>query len=220
MSKIILAPHLDDEIIGCFSVMNEVDKVVYYTYDYRESQINKFPIEWQDKYVRGDAFDLSALGSGDIVYVPSRFDLHPFHKVVRHKILDNHKVTKMFYSIDMNVPWLEEEQEPRRKLDVLKQMFPGEDLFEKNAKYWLFKSIKEYDEIIWYTVSKSTPTPGFKPHLSTMNIYIQLFHIDEKVEGPTPSNIIPTNLLETHRNLTIQYQNRKIKIEFNGITVE
>ena len=39
MAHIVLAPHLDDEVIGCYSVWDKINKVVYFTKDYRESEV-------------------------------------------------------------------------------------------------------------------------------------------------------------------------------------
>lgn len=149
--NIILAPHLDDEIIGCYSVLFEnvitsmqKAKVVYFQKDYRSDNIPMIPnveyLQW-DGGLRSD--------ESDTIYIPSKFDYHPLHKKV-NRIGRTLHGKKLFYSVEMNVPWLEEETNWRAKKELFNKLYPKEDM--KNDKYWLFKSIKPYDDLIWATV--------------------------------------------------------------------
>ena len=151
MNKIVFAPHLDDEVIGCYSIWDEIDVVVYFKKDYREKIVrdiisNKTSTQKFPRYIHIDDFIFADLTTTDTVYLPSKYDFHPLHKEVRNKFLIL-PCKKMFYSVEMNVPWLEEEKDSEGKLKLLKLLYPGEDLFINNAKYYLFNSIKEYDDI-------------------------------------------------------------------------
>lgn len=151
MNKIVFAPHLDDEVIGCYSIWDEIDIVVYFTKDYREKIVrdiifNKKPTQKFPSYIHIDEFNVDAIHKREMIYLPSKYDFHPLHKKVRNKFLTLPS-KKMFYSVEMNVPWLEEEKDSEGKLKLLKLLYPGEDLFINNAKYYLFNSIKEYDDI-------------------------------------------------------------------------
>ena len=148
----IFAPHLDDEIIGCYSVFDTIDVVVYFTKDYREkivlNVLEKNKEKKLPKYIYKDDFDFSILKKEDNLYLPSKYDFHPLHKKVRNEFIIL-PCNKFFYSIEMNVPWLEEEENSLAKLKMLQEFYPDEDLFLTNAKYYLFKSIKEWDYIVF-----------------------------------------------------------------------
>jgi hypothetical protein len=141
---VVLAPHLDDEVIGCYSVLQEVDAVVYFTRDYREDAVGDSLL-----YHHADAFNLSELTPKDRVLIPSRWDYHPKHREVR-KIGLGLCAEPLFYSVEMNVPWLEEEEDPEGKRKAFDELYPQEEM--PNPKYWLFRSIKPYDEVIWASV--------------------------------------------------------------------
>ncbi len=142
---IILAPHLDDEIIGCYSILHKVNKVIYFTKDYRS-----FNLYEKLDYVYYEDYNFDIIDDTDTIYLPSKFDFHPLHKIVRNKYI-NLPCKKLFYNVEMNVPWLEEEEDKMGKLYLLKKLYPNEDLFIKNDKYWIFKSIKPFDDIIFTT---------------------------------------------------------------------
>ncbi len=144
--KIILAPHLDDEIIGCFSILDSVDQVWYFTDDYRVAAIEK-----NKKYKKVD-HSIGLLLPSDTVYAPSRWDYHPLHKVVNALALKTH-AQLFFYSVEMNVPWLEEEADPKAKKTAMMSLYLEECDSLVNDKYWLFKSIKPYDEEHWFEVN-------------------------------------------------------------------
>jgi len=143
--KYIFAPHLDDEVIGCYSILDTIDTIIYWTNDYRVSNIPSFPESLKDKYILNTDFDFSIIDKEDIIYLPSKYDYHPLHRKVREFGM-SFDCIKMYYSIEMNVPWLEEELDSKGKLELLRQMYPNESLFETNEKYYLFKSVKEYDQ--------------------------------------------------------------------------
>ena len=137
--KVILAPHLDDEVIGCYSILEQVDKVVYWLKDYRMDNPRA-------KFEHYKGFNFEQLTGDDTVYMPSKYDYHPLHQKVRYFGLGL-PCKKMFYSVEMNVPWLEEEKDAKGKKEMFNKMYPMEDM--PNDKYWLFKSIKPYDDIVW-----------------------------------------------------------------------
>lgn len=138
--KIILAPHLDDEVIGCYSILDKVDVIAYMTIDYRRAAI-----ENDSRYVHHLQFNWDALNVADTIYAPSRFDFHPEHNRARTLALRT-SATVWFYSIEMNVPWLELETDPDGKRALIERLYPLELLRLRSEKYVLFKSIKPYDQ--------------------------------------------------------------------------
>lgn len=150
--KVILAPHLDDEIIGCYSILDQVKHVLYFHGDYRSDLIEmrsdcKY-VDCSDDWYRA----LRYVDDDSEVYVPSRFDHHPLHRKV-NRFRHNLPGKKWYYSVDMNVPWLEEEESPESKRRMCAVMYPKEmETLGKDDKWFLFKSIKPYDDYIWASV--------------------------------------------------------------------
>lgn len=196
--NIILAPHLDDEIIGCFSVLDTIDTIIYFHDDYRGDFIDSVcntlthQLHLPDgkiKYVRFDTIKMLGYisNSDDTIYIPSKYDYHPLHRKVR-KVGLALPGKKMFYSIEMNTPWLEEEEEPTAKRQLFIKMYPGEvKTLEKNDKYFLFKSIKPYDDIIFASVRFQwegfhcwKDAPEEVPFLR--NIHRHMFHFEVNVQ--------------------------------------
>jgi len=153
--NICFAPHLDDEIIGCYSVLDNIDTVVYWTRDYRETNVeamNDDPA--MPDYVHRDDINLDGREINHL-YIPSKHDFHPLHKEVHLsgiRIAPNAKHVR-YYSVEMNVPWLKEEEESRMKKALFYKWYPGEvNTITKSDKYFLFKSVQPFDEYIWAVV--------------------------------------------------------------------
>jgi hypothetical protein len=108
------------------------------------------------------------------------------------------KGDKMYYSVEMNVPWLEEEKSPENKLALLKLLYPKEDLFIHNAKYYLFHSIKAYDDITFRKLKYSDTI-----------IYLQEFSIVENLQKEMDKI---SEIMITMKN-TISIQNLLNKIQ-------
>jgi hypothetical protein len=144
--RYILAPHLDDEVIGCFHVLDTIDRIFYFTDDYRVDAIKADP-----RYSKWEADSVGRIVAGDTVFVPSRFDLHPLHHLVR-RIGLLLPARLMYYSVEMNTPWLEEELRPREKEALFRELYPRERERLVDHKYWLFRSVQPFDEITWASV--------------------------------------------------------------------
>ena len=149
--NVILAPHLDDEIIGCFSILKEGDLVFYFKDDYRAVNLNRQGYAWVYEHLApGDSL---VLHPDDVLYIPSRYDYHPLHREVNRFAVSVHHPHKRWYSVEMNTPWLEEEENPKAKRACFEKLYPGEvETICKNDKYFLFKSIQPFDELIWASI--------------------------------------------------------------------
>lgn len=188
--NVILAPHLDDEIIGCFSILKKGDLVVYFKDDYRADSINRKGHPWT--YELGHVNDdYPALRSDDVLYIPSRCDYHPLHQAVNRYAVGINHPKKIWYSVEMNTPWLQEEENPKMKLDLFKTLYPGEvETICKNDKYFLFKSIQSFDELIWASVKfqremfHSWPdAPREVAFLKNLHRHIFFFEVDVQQFG-------------------------------------
>ena len=206
---VIFAPHVDDEMIGCWSILAEklVDKV-YYFYDLDPHRIDeawgaadtfgfepvfinyeKTDSEWND-CIREDIKD-------KILLIPSIKDAHPDHKEV-NAYGKRFNVEKRFYSVDMNhkTELLSENSRfaKRGNLDVC---YPSQkSLWATDAKYYLFESIQRYDsrKTIWVSFQKegihqypaAPDEVAFlrhpHRHMFHFRVEIEVFHDDRDIE--------------------------------------
>lgn len=165
--KIIFAPHIDDELIGCFSLFsltqpNSDIKVLYFfeINDERMREVNvlsdrlgfnyhvirRYQHENIQAFIRPD----------DVLYIPHIKDEHQAHKLVNTwgRVFPNEK---KYYSTTMNVC--------RRTLDsvhqfqktqLLERYYPSQQLhFDAHPEWFLFESIQETDLERYITVSNS-----------------------------------------------------------------
>lgn len=187
--NVILAPHLDDEIIGCFSILKKGDIVFYFKDDYRAVDLNRRGYPWTYEFLGEDEYP--DLLPDDVLYIPSRYDYHPLHRVVNRIAVDIKHSHKMWYSVEMNTPWLQEEEHPKEKLDLFQKMYPREvESICKNDKYFLFKSIEPFDELIWASIKfqrelfhcwiDAPPEVGF---LRNLHRHIFFFEVDVQQFG-------------------------------------
>lgn len=186
MFNIVLAPHLDDEIIGCYSIWKEIDLVLYVQQDYRERCIADPPFS-KPMYRHCSLDEIQGIATTGTLYIPSQYDYHPLHREVRARAIGL-ACKKMFYSVEMNVPWLEVEEAPDQKRRLFERTYPGEiPTITKNDKYFLFKSIKPFDELIWASVRFTRPMihcwPGAPEQVSHLqNLHRHLFHFQVDVQ--------------------------------------
>ena len=159
MNKYVLfAPHVDDEMIGCWRLLEGKQiSQVYYFYDVteiREKEARLAGLTYCFEPVF-DEFDFSKVPNDVTILAPNIRDSHPDHKMVNHlaKKLPNRK---KYYSIDMNVR-REVLISPTVKLATLLKTYPSQaSLFKSNAKYHLFESLLSDDssKMIWVTFQK------------------------------------------------------------------
>jgi hypothetical protein len=187
MFNIVLAPHPDDEIIGCYSVWDQIDLVLYVQQDYRAKQLSSRPDAMRPMYRSITLAEIEGIVTTGTLYIPSQYDYHPLHREVRARAIGL-SCKKMFYSVEMNVPWLEEEENPKKKRSLFERMYPEEvDTISKSDKYFLFKSIKPFDEMMWASVKFVRPMihcwPGAPEQVSHLkNPHRHLFHFQVDVQ--------------------------------------
>lgn len=150
---IILAPHVDDEVIGCYRLLAQgiVSDVVYFE--------DLTPERIEEAWAAADYFgfnphfgasELNTLPDRDskTFYAPNVSDLHPHHKYVN--VMAKRLLHSRYYSVDMNVPFdvlTEEEQEGKKQ--ALLTLYPSQrKLLESNDAYHLFESDLRTDLII------------------------------------------------------------------------
>jgi LmbE family N-acetylglucosaminyl deacetylase len=143
---VILAPHVDDEVIGCWRLLDQ-GKVrgVSYFFNLSSERINE---SWDCSAKYGfEVLDgLYDVKPDDILLVPNIADYHPHHKHVNHMVR-NVANRVYYYSVDMNVAMqvLPEFAQEQKKKDLMK-LFPSQqELLRSTQKYYLFESLLETD---------------------------------------------------------------------------
>jgi hypothetical protein len=206
---VIFAPHIDDEMIGCWSLLSSglVDQVYYFNdlESHRVDEAIKLSVQYGFKAVfvdyeheLRDWFNIIKQKiAGKILLLPSIKDQHPHHKIVNRwgKAFPNEK---KYYSVDMNhkISVLRdyEREEKRAELD---RFYPSQKmLWDRDAKYYLFESIQDSDnrKTIWVTFQKE----GFHQypdapdevaflrhphrHMFHFRVEIEVFHDDRELE--------------------------------------
>jgi hypothetical protein len=150
---LIIAPHIDDEMIGCWSVFNnpENNVSIVWLYELTEARM----LEGMSLIGKAKS-TLDKLGTGeavafkhiekyvyDEIYVPSRKDSHLDHKKANSLF---RKYATHFYSVDMVDGKYLGEKVSGQKWRALEDCYPSQkSLWDTNAKYYLFESITMCD---------------------------------------------------------------------------
>jgi hypothetical protein len=159
----IIAPHPDDEIIGCWQLLSMAKTLgrhveVYYCYDMTPIRVEELTeaskaLEFIPRY---DEFEVSRLPEDFDLAIPSISDGHPHHIAVNREY--RHLAT-LFYSIDMvnRVPISTEIS--KKKHEFLNKYYPSQKTLWKNDnKYFLFEEVTETDVVPLITVSVANIT--------------------------------------------------------------
>lgn len=148
--NIIIAPHPDDELIGCFQVIADgiISKVVYVAdaIPLREKEAiilcDSFGIE--SEFLRGDIKKLLNLEIGHTYYIPSPNDDHKLHKLV-FGLIDHYTTQIAVYSVSMNDWFVREVRNPNVKKQALDRFYPSQKaLWKYEHKYFLFEGYATY----------------------------------------------------------------------------
>lgn len=199
--NIILAPHIDDELIGCYSLIKDkkIDKVIYFfdTTEKRKKEANMLAkvYDFEPFFVRSVNFCLREFSIYDVLYVPHQNDNHPHHKIINQFAKNLHN-EKKYYSIDMNTKFNILDDGTQKKVLLDKYYKSQKKLWKNDAKYYLFESIQDSDVITYINVKTnfigyhSYPAAPAEVsflkhthrHVFYVNVTIQVFNDDRDIE--------------------------------------
>lgn len=141
---IIVAPHADDEIIGCFDVLRtgRVSHVLFSTQDAcREALKSASHFGFIGEYAA--THTPRVFGLHNTYLFPDPYtELHPHHRAWGHK---GEELARMgynvyFYSTNMQAPYIRESMFPALKKESLDILYPEKkELWAYDHKYFLFE---------------------------------------------------------------------------------
>lgn len=147
---VIIAPHFDDEIIGCYEVLtNPLLKptIVYMQLDNSERKDEALKLKTHIPNVKMQFFQKSIpqifLNPSNTLYFPDPvFEFHPEHRqlgAVGESFL-RQGLNVIFYNVNMQAPYIHEVQEPKSKRHLLEKVYPSQkNMWKYDAKYYLFE---------------------------------------------------------------------------------
>lgn len=160
---IIFAPHADDEIIGCHTLLAAqcVEIVVFPSGNliaYKEAQYSAAKFGFKESIFQED--DLTALKiyvnqaldlEGFLLFPDPNYEYHPQHKLIGGmgmQLVREGFTNILFYSTNMNAPYIREVIQPIKKRDALNSSYPNkETLWKYDHKYFLFEGYVNYNPV-------------------------------------------------------------------------
>lgn len=143
--NIILSPHADDELIGLFEFLEKgmIDMVRYLEpmEQRRKKEAENLCIHYGIKV--SFRSDLEGLEEYDrLFFTDPIYEVHPAHRkwgMEGEKLLRNGRDV-IFYSVNMQAPYIHEVKNAKRKNMLLNRFYPSQrDLWINNSIYFLFE---------------------------------------------------------------------------------
>lgn len=146
---VIIAPHGDDEIIGCFELLDQIPIILYSEkkssdrYD-EILNLNKYKDIYEQVFLTGFKIPQRFLSKTSFTYYfPDPInEIHPLHRrwgFVGEKMARN-KYDVIFYTTNMNVPYIHECKHEDEKQALLVDVYPSQsELWQYEHKYFLFE---------------------------------------------------------------------------------
>lgn len=153
---VIIAPHIDDETIGCFSILaNPKNKciLVYSGFDMNDEravEIDCVKTQFENIALHYVARQVPAPLFSDehILHFPDpRYETHPDHVLIGNMGMELfHRGREVcFYSVNMQAPYIRKVLNSDKKKLVMDSLYPSQsDMWKYEAKYYLFEGHCRY----------------------------------------------------------------------------
>jgi hypothetical protein len=154
----VVAPHPDDEIIGCYEVLSKVKFAsIWYVEKVDKSReedslkISDILNVYSMNFFRGNYNILRKkvefLEENRYYFPDPVCETHPTHRIIG--AIGEEFLRKgwdvIFYSTNMQAPYIHEVKDPKAKLQHLNYLYSGEgSLWENDHKYWLFEGYNKW----------------------------------------------------------------------------
>lgn len=149
----IMAPHRDDEIIGCYEILKTglVQAVIFLGEEKpSDEQVRKYfnlPYMACVKDITSMPEVLKTISNLDLdivfMFPDVYFETHPVHRTwggVGEVCKRNGLVNVWFYNTNMTAPYIREVSDPKGKREALEYLYPEKaDLWKYDHKYFLFE---------------------------------------------------------------------------------
>ena len=154
---IIIAPHPDDECIGCYEVLNSgVKCIIIYTSDVDNNRKEEALRLKNHTNIKGQMFIKSIpsnlLHPSNIYYFPHPiYETHPDHRIqgIAGEQLARSGFNVIFYITEMNAPFKFECKTSEKKEGLLNEIYKSQrSMWEYEKKYILFSG---YDKWVFNT---------------------------------------------------------------------
>ena len=149
---IIIAPHADDEIIGCHEVLctNLVETVIFGTPEaMEEAKLSSEFFRFERKCFQ--THEITFEKDNTYLFPDPTYELHPIHRqlgMLGEKIL-REGFDVIFYNTNMTAPYICEVLSPGIKQGKLNMLYPlKRDLWEFEHKYFLFEGYVQWKLLI------------------------------------------------------------------------
>jgi hypothetical protein len=154
MNHVIVAPHPDDEIIGCFEVLQkEKNIIIIYSEDVeRERREEAMKLKGHNDNITVQLFlhsiPMSMLNQEYKFYFPDPiYEIHPKHRELgmSGELYARNGFDVTFYNTTMNAPYIHEVSAPSLKQQLLDDVYPSQkDLWKYEHKYFLFEGYSKW----------------------------------------------------------------------------
>jgi hypothetical protein len=145
--KIIISPHMDDEIIGCYEVIKNDKPIIIYIGDdnsnERKNESLKLKEEVDIKFqLYLNNIPQHFINKSNTFYFPDpSTEIHPKHRLWGNmgEQLARIGMDVIFYTTNMNTQYIKEEKDPKGKEELLNKIYPSQsNLWKYEKKYILF----------------------------------------------------------------------------------
>lgn len=148
VDHVIVAPHPDDEIIGCFEIIQKYKTAIIYGSGVKDKKRREESMKLKELtnvsvQLFLDSIPAPFLNNKTTLYIPDPiYEVHPSHRKwgIIGESIAREGFDVVFYSVNMQAPYIHEVKNPNEKEELLQKVYPSQsDLWLYDKKYVLFE---------------------------------------------------------------------------------